>query len=1124
MYTPVCPTREIRDEGGSSHPLERPRQYRNTKQDVIGAVVENACAINALHGDSVILMTRSAVRSPIAPQGPIRFSLRPFATVGSRLILGCLGVCVPALAADALSQPVALDIAANTPLDEALIQWGTQAHVQIMMDTSETERERTPAVHGTFRAADALSVLLQDSGLSWKVSDETVTVAARSVRSPEKEKPLRTADAQPASPPDETVKPASTDAHPAGKESTADESHPDTTSTAHGIPEVLVRGSKMLNTDIQRTPDDAQPYVVFDRRTIETSGANSIEELLKNRLPMNSQSGTNSQRSVFGAGNVSQFNLRGLGTNQTLILVDGRRLAATVNLSSGLPIQSDLNGIPLFAIERIEVLPTTASGIYGGSATGGVINIILRRDYSGADLQLTYANSFRADAPSGRVDLGGGFNLEGGRTNVLFAAGYSDTGSLPLGDRDFAQQGRQVILQNNPASLTGPLTPPLGATTNIRSVSGAPLFGPGTSFYTSVPVGYAGGGGLAPLQQNAGSYNLNLPDTAQYPGAQMSLLSGVRIASGSATIRRQFTPYLQAFLDMGVTGTSTYARHSFLSGSYLLPASAPNNPFGQSVEVTTPLSVGDSDVTVAQADHRVVGGLILQLPRGWTTEADYTWSQSRFSSSGPGLDLQFSGGTAISSGAADVLRDTAAFPLNLAAFPVSEIAWLPRHSTLKDASLRFSGPLFSLPAGALTLSALVEHRDELFDQAIEVFPPTPNIVYPARSQTVDSVYSEIQLPIVSPTNALPMLQELQLQLAGRYDRYTIHGATNNATVATLSSVLEANETLSSTNPTLALRYRPILDVMLRGSWGTGFLPPAVNQLTPNLPSTTTPIGLVDPRRGNAPIGTLALTSGGSPNLRPEDSSSWSAGLVLTPHLAPGLRASVDWTRITKTNNIYQPTVNQAFLSSEADLPGRIIRGPVSPNDPYGVGPIVGVNASLVNIARAVVEAYDFSLDYKWDAGRPGALAIWAIGSYQTHYQTQLLPTLPVVENVGIGTANPLKLRVNFGLSWSHGGWMLAWTSRYYDSYLVADPTQVVNATAIKTQGNGGKVSSQLYHDLLVSYQTDSSSGMLANLEVQLGATNIFDKAPPVDTSTFNSYSPFADPRLAAFYASVRKKF
>lgn len=246
---------------------------------------------------------------------------------------------------------------------------------------------------------------------------------------------------------------------------------PPNTARESSVPEILVQGARTLNMDLRRSEDDIQPYRILNRQEIERSGATSLEQFLKMRLTMNGSATSTSQASQTGT-SASSINLRGLGANQTLILIDGHRTAA-YSLADGNLQQPDINGIPLSAIERIEVLPTTASGIYGGSATGGVINIILRRDYSGIETKLAYGGTFSGGGENGRVDLSGGFNLEGGRTNIVFAASYSDARPLFTSERDLTERGRQRILDRNPSALLNASVPPLGASTNICALASA---------------------------------------------------------------------------------------------------------------------------------------------------------------------------------------------------------------------------------------------------------------------------------------------------------------------------------------------------------------------------------------------------------------------------------------------------------------------------------------------------------------------------------------------------------------------------------------------------------------------------------------------------------------------------
>jgi outer membrane receptor protein involved in Fe transport len=305
------------------------------------------------------------------------------------------------------------------------------------------------------------------------------------------------------------------------------------------IPEILVLGGKpSLNMDIRRTRDDAHPYIVFDRATLEKSGATNLEDFLKSRLNASAGAVSADQFTNGFSGNQSQINLRGLGVNQTLILIDGhRRATALSRVDSATPGQTDLNGIPFAAIERIEVLPATASGIYGGGATGGVVNVVMRRDYSGTEMQVEYGGTFDGGAGSRRIDISNGFTFEGGKSNVTLVGSYHDTNPLLIGDRDLAERGRAHAFANLPSFYLGATNPPLGATTNIRSVTGANLvLDNGTrlsSPITYIPYGYAGSAkdGTAALVANQGKYNLDIA-----AGSPQALAGGGRAAilSGSS--------------------------------------------------------------------------------------------------------------------------------------------------------------------------------------------------------------------------------------------------------------------------------------------------------------------------------------------------------------------------------------------------------------------------------------------------------------------------------------------------------------------------------------------------------------------------------------------------------------
>lgn len=995
-----------------------------------------------------------------------------------------------------------------------LKQFVDQSGVQVFYIATSVRGVRTNAVSGELTAREALDRMLAGTELSAVQDEKTGALSVR--RESPDPNAQRAALAQSSDRPTSPV---------ANKEKPL----------VLGTFEVM--GSKLLNMDIKRSKDDPQPYVIFDGAKIQQSGALDVEDFLKQRLTMDVVGQTSSQAGTLGKG-MSQINLRGLGFAQTLILVDGRRVVGPV--FQNVVYQPDVNYIPLGAIDRIEVLPTTSAGIYGGGATGGVINIVLRRDYSGAELKLTYDNSFKTDSPRRRVDLNAGFNLEGGKTNVLFSASYSDAAMLFLKDRQFYQNGVARILTNNPNFLT-PTLGFLGATPNIRSATGINLvLKSGThlnSPFTFVPYGYTGAAsdGGAALVANAGRYNFTPPNSAYFvSGLNTDLLSGSKVGSASLTIRRQFSPILQGYVDLNASQNrqqDRYAPSVFLT----IPASSPTNPFQQAIGVNVPILGADADSGAFSMNRRVAAGFILKLPAEWKLAGDYTWNWASLQTMAL-QGFQPSATAAATAGTIDVLKDAAVVNTDFSSF-----LWLasyypaPFRSTSDDSTLRLAGPTGSLPGGPITVSALAEFRDEGFGSGYLVSNGNP-VFYPERSQSIASGYVEIQAPLFSKRNRVSGIENLTLQLAARHDDYTLHG-TNQALSATTALVKVMNK-LNSTDPTLALRYQPVKDVFFRASYGTGFVPPTVNQLAPLVQTGVVPSTL-DPQRGNASVvagPTFQYISGGNPNLRPEKSQSTSAGFVLTPEFLSGLRLSMDYTRIRKSDNIATLSTQQ-IVSNEGLFPGRVTRAAPAAGDPYSVGPVTGIDASAVNISSASLEAYDFSLDYERKTESMGTLAFFAGATYTPHYQTQLLAGQPWVENSGIEgqfntVLNPgitLKKKASFGLTWSLEQWTFGWTARYFDSYLVADPTLVTSATVIINQGNGGKVAAQTYHDVFARYKFDRMGhGFLrvfvSDLEVQAGIRNVFDKAPPFDAASSRYYSYFGDPRLMSWYLSAKKSF
>lgn len=486
----------------------------------------------------------------------------------------------------------------------------------------------------------------------------------------------------------------------------------------------------------------------------------------------------------------------------------------------------------------------------------------------------------------------------------------------------------------------------------------------------------------------------------------------------------------------------------------------------------------------------------------------------------------------VQDGTLDVLRDTSTYPVGLASVMAANLSALqPLHVTLKDAALRFSGPIFNLSGGPVGVSTLLEYREDTIPDAFQV--GTFSLLYPAKSQSVRSAYLETRVPFVSAKNRKPGIESLELQLAARADGYRTDGSTAFVFAGSGTPIVYASNETDSVNPTIALRYQPVEDLALRVSYATGFVAPDVSQLagtTDVVPSTVN-----DPRRGGLPV-TLpgsAIFRGGNSDLRPEKSKNWSAGFIFTPRVLPGLRLSLDYLHVEKTDNIASyPTGIQGVLDDESLHPDRIVRGANLPGDPAGyAGPITQLNVSLFNIAKAEVEAFDVQADYNWST-RWGNFSFLTVATQQTHYKTQTLSGQPLVENVGTSFSFPRKLTGNAELKWQLQDWTAGWITRYHDSYFTGNPALASSAAAIRLQGNGGLVPSQTYHDMFFTWRPQASSStvgrLLSDTEVQLNVRNVLDKTPPFEATLYmvlqSYYSPLGDALQRSYQISLKKRF
>jgi outer membrane receptor protein involved in Fe transport len=1129
--------------------------------------------------------------------------------------------------AAATAAPVKFDIPAQ-PAASALMAFSKQARVEVVFSPDDLKSVQTPAVRGELEPEEALAVLLKDSGFAairndggkFVVTREkpraapavTGTVVNEDTGNPVAGARVRVVDSAVIAFTDRSGR-FRLDDVPAGTQSVvilADDYAPTRVTDVNAragavasVGEVVLRprkdgvtkleeyvvsaqkdvvelenlevsGNKVKpfaegNVDIPRMIDDVQPYYIFDAKAIEQSGSINLEDFLRRRLTMNTTARTASDANSSYVGTSSSVSLRGLGADSTLVLVNGRRIAG-VGYGS-VESQPDLNGIPFALIERVEVLPASASGIYGGSAVGGVINVVLKKRFSGGELRAGYDNTFDTDTARRSASLTYGFQLENGRTQVLLNASWADGHLMMAQDRpEIFANNAALLLKNYPAMFSSTALPLLGALPNIVATSAAvtnlklkngsflgarkTYVAAGTSSSTSASDLYAS------LLANAGSWNTDPPATMQYYTGTRRVFTVPPITNSfAARIDRKMNSRFELFVDL--TRSENNSRTPYFSALPLtVGASAPSNPFTTAVRVQVPAANeghNESHVMTAAA----VVGAIVHLPRDWTLELDYSQSFTRLRGVNDG-DFDTQGMISdINSGLLNPFVDTLKYPLSLGKYDAFS-SWA-EDSHLGEWALRGFGPLSVLPWGAANVNFGLQHRRWWDNNAnyINTFTASPannnTTDYYPRKSTTDSAYVETLIPLVKK-GWKPLLYGFDVQLSGRTERYTVDTGTSSKmtfpNTPPTPTVYFTGPTLpngdpyfsraryDSTSYTAGFRYQPVRAVTIRASTGTAFLPPTNAQLVPDPQPSTTPTNVTDPKTGTtAAVFTLA---GGNPSVKPQHSKDRSIGIIWEPgvSLLQGLRVNAEYRETDQFDAITTLTAQQ-IVNLESLFPGRVTRN--------ASGTITQVDTSYLNLYKRESRGWDFTLDYVRKTA-VGTFGLNSITSLILHTRRQVSLTVPMYDYAGYnpaeGDGGAPKTKSNMTLTWERSRWSVGWTTRYVGSYkaygAAGGPLSLQSAAGgvysyyITAMGGKDTIGSQVYHDVFANYAFrqptpgrgafSGLAGLLDGVSVQVGVRNLFDRIMPLDASSntlsYGYVSPYGDLRLRSYWITLKKAF
>ncbi len=791
------------------------------------------------------------------------------------------------------------------------------------------------------------------------------------------------------------------------------------------------------NLDMPRTMNDPLPFSIYDRDQITRSGVVDLNDFLR-RGVLEADAGThppeqNGAQDSFVVGS-NNLNLRGYGSDETVILVNGRRLPEVLtNVGGTLP--PDVNFIPLSLVQQVEVLPVSASALYNGNAVGGVINIVLRAstDINATEVTGTYTNAIGGfDAPQSSISLVNGQTHLDGRLHLRFNASFAR--STPPSEAELG------YLQARGFSAVDPSDPVFGATPNVRSADGSPLFGPGSSSLTSVAPGANGNGGLAAFAGREGVRNQSLfrapgdfaasPNSLQYPYGREQ-----RRSTYFLSVVYDAYPWLQVGVDGTYTHNIVHRGFDVFTGDLLLGASNSLNPFHQDVKVSlneVASQLGEN-YSEAQLDFAsAVCGLLFRLPSAWRASLDTQYAHNTVKYRGlAGADAD-RWQQLVDTGAYNPLRDTQVSGPPQAFYDrvlvyyggPGRFVTLGNYDTL-DAALRVTNETLSFPTGRAALNIGGDYRryhlgdyeeQPYFADGTLAHSPTS---WTGRTLQRYSVFGELQAPLV-PDEWLPAwLRHVEADLAVRYIMADTSRETNVA-------------------PTFALKLDFTGGLSFRGSVTTSNRVPTPQLSRPISTGTGTGGGVnyasvYDPRRNQNYL--VQAQDAQDPELHPEEAVTSTAGLVYQRGTEHRLRFSLDFIDTHKTNEVFilDP---QAVLDLEAYFPTRVIRASLGPGDTHTVGQATSLITGAVNLASRHSQNWSVAFDYAWNRCYGGTLEAYARVLYYERYNRQIYPASPMVDELSHpdGLASGLlRLRSNFGAGWSNPVYGFGLEGHYFHS-------------------------------------------------------------------------------------------
>jgi iron complex outermembrane receptor protein len=919
------------------------------------------------------------------------------------------------------------------------------------------------------------------------------------------------------------------------------------------------------------------PSSTVDNAAIVASGTTNTADLLATQPALNSFNtlpiGGNQ---AFRSTGATVPGMRGLPGTAVLVLLDGHRLVG----DSPLLTTADPSSIPAGAIERVEIIQDGGSATYGSDAVAGVINIILKKDFSGAESTGSYTSADGYDSRS----LGQTFGKTWTGGSALLSMSYESNSDLLNSDRNYYTQDLRKFGGRNGLNIScGASAPGVAPSLNV-------LLDNGTWFNSSnlarLPV--TTGGALTPTTPARNTP----PGVAQAvtcdPALNNQLINPVTKYAAVANFRHDLNERVHLFADAKFTDTDQSQRYQptnlvvndptlnvpgsrQTSGTLIIPGT---NPFflappGYTV---TPQSVEqvfvNSRTFGAQGDvfnyfkarsYMLDVGATSDLWGDWQVTGDLNFGYS--TSSALNLDSTGPNPNALLAAANGTTAGTALDPFggrtdpNVVAGIMDWPLLFDATQKIYDLNVKADGSLFDLPGGAVKLAVGAGNRHEKYNGRDPIgVQGQPNALDPNEqnaTRVVSAVNAELAIPLFGAPNAMPGLERLQLSLAGRYDHYDDVGDTFN--------------------PKYGLVWSPIPGLSLRGSYGTSFHAPQLADsfaIDTRATANVTTGGTIVPTNFPASTGQPTLGfAGGQPDLMSETAKTMSFGIDFKPDFVPGLSMSVSYFDIDYKNQVIIPQNNPASINNPALAGTVFVYNQVSTTgcSPSGApvaagtgGPCYGpipqetvarlldgvrtVNFTGVpntwfitdlrrtNLGANLIQGWDFDFNYHHELG-DGMISGSLSGEYLTKFAIQSAPGGPYNDaltsglqyfqnDAGAQSIIPWHARATTG--WQQGNLStqvaVSYTGNYYYLYTPVDYSTNPNGASLPNRKQS--VSPFITVDLNAIWDFPNQSGFLQGLRAQLNVYNILGEEPPLQYSTGN-YGGFATPSASPLGRTFR---